>query len=138
MEFIKSKGRLSPSNQTYQAVVSELQELSRTHRRWAEVVSISDPSTALNRVLHLEREQISSASEASSASASEYSKYSKLFFSGAIEYLKTSTWEVSDFVVMDTVLQQWAMETMRRVLLLSTIWFDITNGRCFAAHHDDG
>ena len=39
---------------------------------------------------------------------------------------------------MDVILTTTGIEHLRDTLLLSTIWFDVTDGRTFYSHHDDG
>ena len=43
-----------------------------------------------------------------------------------------------DFAVVDVILTATAVEHLDRILLLSSIWFDVTDGRTFLSHHDDG
>lgn len=43
-----------------------------------------------------------------------------------------------DFIVFDDILTEAALQLLSDMLLQSTIWFDLTNGMAFVAHHDDG
>lgn len=81
----------------------------------------------LNRLVHLPQE--SSAFDTTS-----------LVHSGAMQYLKSLRKELltHDFLVVDVILQEAALRSISRLLLSSTVWFDVTNGAAFAAHHDEG
>ena len=80
----------------------------------------------LNRVVHLEQDAGLSADS--------------LVHAGAIQYLHSirSELQAHDFIVVDVILKDLAMRQLTRLLLSSTVWFDVTNGASFAAHHDDG
>jgi hypothetical protein len=47
-------------------------------------------------------------------------------------------WLFSDFVVIDVMMKEAALDALSDVLLLSTVWFDGLDGRTFVSHHDDG
>lgn len=83
-------------------------------------------TTHLNRLVHLEPDS-GLAAEA-------------LVHAGAIQYLHSIRNELQthDFVVVDVILKDAALRELSRLLLASTVWFDVTNGAAFAAHHDDG
>jgi hypothetical protein len=61
---------------------------------------------------------------------------------GAISYLQgvatTVDADRSDFMVVDVLLKEEALNRAGAALLASTVWFDVTNGICFVAHSDDG
>ena len=44
----------------------------------------------------------------------------------------------SDFAVIDDVVDESPLSEIANQLLLSTIFFDVTNGQVFGAFHDDG
>jgi len=44
----------------------------------------------------------------------------------------------NDFAVLDIVIESRAARELTQSMLMSTIWFDVTNGVVFAAHPDDG
>jgi hypothetical protein len=46
--------------------------------------------------------------------------------------------DTNDFAVVDVVLQKAAISHLAGLLLSSTVWFDVTNGKAFASHWDDG
>lgn len=81
----------------------------------------------LNRLVHLPQE--GGAIDTSS-----------LVHAGAMQYLKSLRKELltHDFLVVDVILQEAALRSISRLLLSSTVWFDVTNGAAFAAHHDEG
>jgi hypothetical protein len=80
----------------------------------------------INRAVHIERDPGLPAEQ--------------LVHQGAMQYLHSLRREVDqhDFLVVDVILQDAAMQKIAQMLLSSTVWFDATNGAAFAAHHDDG
>jgi hypothetical protein len=87
-------------------------------------------SEYLNRLVHLESDSSNNAVIASES----------LVHMGAMNYLKSiaSQLQSTDFIVVDMIMQVPAMQELSRLLLSSTVWFDVTNGATFAAHYDDG
>lgn len=87
---------------------------------------LKSKTALLNRVVHLQRD------EGVAADA--------LVHAGAIQYLHSIRNELQshDFVVVDVILKDAALRELSRLLLSSTVWFDVTNGAAFAAHHNDG
>lgn len=61
---------------------------------------------------------------------------------GAINQLKEvsmqSALDRNDYIVLDVIMQQNALQDLHASLLNSSIWFDVTNGAAFVSHHDDG
>jgi hypothetical protein len=80
----------------------------------------------INRALHIERDPGLTPEE--------------LVHQGAMQYLHSIRGKTDqhDFLVVDVILQDAAMQKIAKMLLSSTVWFDATNGAAFAAHHDDG
>ena len=64
----------------------------------------------------------------------------KLVHQGAMKYLNSLRREVDqhDYLVVDVILQDNAMKQLSKLLLSSTVWFDVTNAAAFVSHHDDG
>jgi hypothetical protein len=87
-------------------------------------------SEYLNRLVHLESDSSNNAVIASES----------LVHMGAMNYLKSiaSQLQSTDFIVVDMIMQVPAMQELSRLLLSSTVWFDVTNGATFATHYDDG
>ncbi len=60
----------------------------------------------------------------------------------ALEHLPSALRQIieenADFTVFDMILFGKATDLLTRMLLMSTIWFDGTNGRAFVSHYDDG
>ena len=88
--------------------------------------ALKSKTTLLNRLVHLQ-EDPGLGAEA-------------LVHAGAIQYLHSIRNELlaHDFVVVDVILKEAALLELSRLLLSSTVWFDVTNGAAFAAHHNDG
>lgn len=66
--------------------------------------------------------------------------YSSLTHMGALKQLRSISSELTknDFIVVDVILQPTALKKMNEFLMLSTVWFDSTNGVAVVSHHDDG
>ena len=66
--------------------------------------------------------------------------FSSLTHVGALKQLRSISgeWTRNDFIVVDVILQPMALEKMNAFLMLSTVWFDCTNGFASVSHHDDG
>lgn len=81
----------------------------------------------LNRLVHLAPSGVIDSS-------------TSLVHAGAMQYLRSLRGELHthDFLVVDVILQQAALRSISRTLLTSSVWFDVTNGAAFAAHHDEG
>ena len=80
----------------------------------------------VNRLVHLESDHTLTADS--------------LVHQGAMQYLKSLRSELhsNDFIVVDVILQTAALNELSRLLLSSTVFFDVTNGAAFASHADDG
>jgi hypothetical protein len=65
-----------------------------------------------------------------------------LFQWGALQQIKQvideHALDRNDFVVLDVLLQPKSLDSIRKILTTSTIWYDATNGAAFVAHFDDG
>ncbi len=46
--------------------------------------------------------------------------------------------ENADYTIFDFILYPEILQLMSDMLLMSTIWFDVTNSRSFVSHFDDG
>ena len=44
----------------------------------------------------------------------------------------------NDYAVVDVILRPAILSLLSEAALASTIWYDVTNGNAFVAHHDDG
>ena len=64
----------------------------------------------------------------------------KFSYPEALKSLQQAYLEINrnDFAVVDILLDTKIIREMSTILLTSTIWFDSTNGKVFAAHPDDG
>ena len=95
----------------------------------------------LNRLVHLAAEATSTSSSSSGgAGGGGGIPAEALVHAGAMKYLRTIHGELqaNDFIVVDVILKEAALQELSRLLLSSTVWFDVTNGAAFASHHDDG
>ena len=85
----------------------------------------------VNRIFHLSREPMLPIE-------------SSMMFSGAQMQLQLATSDMrnedspNDFAVVDLILKKPVLQALSNALLMSTIWFDNTNGYAYASHHDDG
>lgn len=95
------------------------QVFSLTSSQYAEVEAV------FNRANHLARD-----TEVSSPSV-----HSEVF-RDVYEVLHGS--DAFDYAVIDEALWSRQRSILLQTLSMSTVWFDVTNGRVFAAHHDDG
>ena len=83
-----------------------------------------------NRALHIAKDPVSSAS-----------KQVQILYPEAKANIKASDMALgpaTDYLVLDMTLNINTLRMMGKLLLTSTIWFDVMNGQMFAAHHDDG
>lgn len=44
----------------------------------------------------------------------------------------------NDFIVIDVIMKSYVQSYLYSMLMYSTIWFDLSNSRVYASHHDDG
>jgi hypothetical protein len=67
-------------------------------------------------------------------------EYESFVHIGAIKHLQAMSNELltNDFIVVDVILIEKTLEMLSKMLLSSTIWYDVTNGNSFVAHSDDG
>ena len=72
--------------------------------------------------------------------ADDHSTKDKFSYPEALKHLQKAYLELNrnDFAVIDILLDTKLVSEMSHILLTSTIWFDSTNGKAFAAHADDG
>ncbi len=80
----------------------------------------------INRAVHV-------PSDSSSVSVNVH----KEAFANVYDYLLAHIDEL-DYIVTDSVIDDKSRHKISDLLLLSTVWFDVTNGRAFVAHSDDG
>jgi len=79
----------------------------------------------INKVIHLAKEPTDIPTFTNAGAMQQLSLVSKELLS-------------SDYIVMDVVLEHRAAKVLSEMLLSSTVWFDVTNGRSFVSHANDG